>query len=121
VDLHIVTEAFQVPGAGETRGPGANHQHALPAIRRLTGGLPAVLKCEIAEETLHRVDADGAIDAGAVTAALAGVVADAAVDGGHRVIFYQRLPGLLVALLLGQRQPCLNIFTCGTGVIAGGK
>src|SRR5215467_11764429 len=88
---------------------GPDYEHAAPAAGRRGTERPAPLHREVAEEPLHRVNRDRAVEAGPVTGGLAGVVADAAADRGEGVVGHKLLPGLLITAGLGVRQPCLDV------------
>ena len=83
------------------------------------GELPALLDGEVAKVALDGVDGYGAIEVGAVTGHFAGVVADAAVDGGEGVIGGQLTPGLLLVVGLDEAQPLLNVLAGRASGIAG--
>ena len=64
--------------------------------RRRRVEAPALLDRQVAQEALDRVDRDGAVEVARGCRRLAGVVADAAVDGRQRVVARRSSPGVLV-------------------------
>jgi hypothetical protein len=58
VDLDRMAEAAQVVGGRQARRPSADDKHALAALLRRRREAPAALDRLVAEEALHRVDAD---------------------------------------------------------------
>ncbi len=107
--LHLVPEPGQVVGGGKPARPGADDQHPLAAVRGRRVKRPAALKREIAEEPLDTVNRNGAIEAGAVAGALAGVVTHPAVDRGHRIVADQLPPRPFMIPRLGVGQPGLDV------------
>ena len=103
LDRHGMAEPRQMIGGRQSRRPGADHQHLFARGRGGRGKAPAAPDGEIAEEPLHRIDADGGIEHGAIAGALAGVIADPPHDGGQRIVFGQRAPGRLVVAAFGDR------------------
>ena len=82
---------------------------------------PATLAGEIAEEPLHRVDRDGAVQLGPVADGFAGVVADPPVDRGQRVVGDKLPPGLLVLACLRMGQPRLDVLPGRAAGVARGQ
>src|SRR5215472_5068220 len=99
----------QVVGGRQSAGAGADDEHAPPAPGRRGVERPAPLQREVAEEPLHRVNRDGAVQTGPVADALTGVVADPPVDRGQRIVGDKLPPGLLMPAGLGVRQPGLDV------------
>ena len=116
---HRVAGAAQVIGGGKARRACADHQHPLAGFGLGRREAPALLDGEVAEEALDGIDADGGVELAAVAGAFAGVIADAAHDGGQRVVDGQRPPGRLVVAALGVEQPALDVFARRAGGIAG--
>ena len=117
-DHDVVPEAPQVVRRRQPARSGADDQHLQAGGRGARRKRPALLDGQVAEEAFDGVDADGGVEFAAIAGRLAGVVADAAVDGGERVGLHQQRPGLAVAASLRMIEPALNRFTCRTGVIA---
>ena len=117
-DLDLMTEACQVIAGGQTRGPGADHEHALARllVRRLEP--PPLLNRAIAEEALDGMDADRAVQLLAVAGALAGVIADPAVHSGHGVVRDQGPPGPLETPGLSLGEPRLDVLAGRAGMVA---
>jgi hypothetical protein len=118
-NLDRVTKSREMVGRRQAARPGAYDEHALTGGRRLDRELPALGCRHITEEALDGMDADRAIELLAIAAVFARVVADAAVDGGQRIVFDERKPSLIVAALPRMREPGLNVFTGGTRIVAG--
>ncbi|SPW25473.1 Uncharacterised protein [Edwardsiella tarda] len=78
-----------------------------------------LLEGHVAQEALYGMDADRLIGLQAITGLFAGVVTDAPMDRRHRVVGDEGLPGFFVALFLHQRQPSLDIFPSGAGMVTG--
>jgi hypothetical protein len=106
---------------------GANHQHALTksAVRpfdiaqdRLVE-FPAALDRFISQKTLHRVDADGAIQIVAIAYRFTRVIANPPHDGGKRIVFGERTPGMFIVARFGMIQPALDVLAGRTGGVAG--
>jgi hypothetical protein len=72
----------------------------------------------VAEEALDRVDAHRVIDILAIARVLARVVAHAAVDGRHRVIADDDVPGLAETAGLRFGKPGLDVLASGARVVA---
>ena len=117
-DFDGVTHARQMIGGRQTAGTGADDENTLASGRCGDGELPVLLQGQITEEPFHRMNTDRGIELASVTGRFTGMVADPAVDAGHRVIFGQTLPGFLEATGLRMGQPSLDILTCWTGIIA---
>jgi len=79
------------------------------------------LNGKIAQEAFDGVDADGGIELAPIAGAFAGMVAHPTVDGWHRIVLGQALPGFLEPACLCVGQPSLNIFARRTGIIACGQ
>ena len=105
-------------GSGQAGRAGPDHQHALARRRGVDGGHPAQHRRHIAEEALDGMDTDRGAELVAVARAFAGMVADPAMHGRHRVVAHQHVPGLAVLAGLRQRQPGLDILAGRTGVVA---
>ncbi|MDP6855211.1 MAG: hypothetical protein QF598_06850 [Arenicellales bacterium] len=79
---------------------------------------PTVFDALIAEESLDGVDAHRFVEAHAVARTLAGVITDAAHDGGQRIVLHDLPPGSLVISLFRMAEPRLDVFACRAGVVA---
>jgi hypothetical protein len=88
-----VAELAQVVGGRHPRGAGADDQHVLAGFPGRHGELPAALDGLVAEEALHRIDADGLVDLAAIAGGFAGVVTDAAHDRGEGIVAREMPPG----------------------------
>ena len=108
-------------GGREAGGPGADDHDAAPGATARLRELPVVGQREVAEVALHGVDGDGRIEVAAVTRGLAGVVADAAVDGGERVVLDQLAPGRDGVARLDQPQPLLDVLAGRAARVARGQ
>jgi hypothetical protein len=73
-------------GSRETARAGSDHQHPLAGRSGIDRQRPFSLGGKIAEKALDGVDADGMINLLAIAVALAGMVADAAVNRGERIV-----------------------------------
>ena len=94
VDLDRVPEAREMVGRRQAGGPGAHDQHALAGRR---GGGSKFQPRRIASSPRKRsteLMPTARIQLAAVAGRFAGVVADAAHDGGQRVVLRQQPPGL---------------------------
>jgi len=67
------------------------------------------------------VNAHRALDLTAIAVALAGVVADATMNGGEGVVLNEKLPGASVVTFYNFREPTLDVLASRTGCIAGRK
>src|SRR6185295_18138954 len=85
-NLDAVAEATEVIRRGQSRRAGADDEHALAALGRGRGELPAALDGFVAEKTLDRVDADRLVELAAVARGFARVIADAPHDRGQRIV-----------------------------------
>lgn len=121
MNLNFVTKPRQVVGGRQTAGPGTDDQDAFAAGLGVELRLPSILQGHIAKKTLHRVNTHCAVGVVSVAGVFTRVVADPPVDGRHRVVLYQGLPGRFVLPFLGQGEPGLDILTCRAGVVAGGQ
>ena len=121
LDGHVVAGQGEVVGRSEAGRAGADDEHPPARGRGGHGHRPALLDGGVADEALDRVDADRLVELAAVAGRLAGVVADAAHDGGEGVVLHDPAPGTLVAgtALLGLVEPALDVLTRGAGVVAG--
>ena len=119
VDLHGVAEPGQMIGGRQPAGARAHHQDALAAGWRLDRRHPVFARRQIAQESLHRVDADRRIQLASIARGLARVVADPPVHRGQRVVARQHVPGLAVLSSLRQIEPSLDVLARRTGMIAG--
>src|SRR5688500_2753779 len=84
-----------------------------------TCALPILLERHVPDETLHRVDAHRIVHLRAIARALAGVVAHAPVNRGQRVVANDDVPRGAIAAGLRLGEPGLDVFACGTRVVAG--
>jgi len=107
--LDLVPEPGEMVGGRQAARARADDQRPPPGAGRRVAERPAAVPGEIAQEPLHRVDGDRAVQAGPVADALAGVVADPPVDRGQRVVGDKLPPGLLVPAGLRMRQPRLDV------------
>ena len=99
-DRHRVPPAGKLVGAGKACRAAADDGDLL--VTRLVGDLlelEIVLDAVVPDETLHGVDADGAVELDPVALRLAGVGADPAHDGGEGVLVGDDVKGLVEALL----------------------
>ena len=117
-DRDSMPAAREVVGGGQAGGSRADDQHALTGRLALDGELPALPDRLIAEEALDAVDAHGLVEFAAVAGGLAGVVADAAHDGGQRVVLDELAPRRLVVAGLGVVEPLLDVLARRAGVVA---
>ena len=118
-DLDLVPEPREMTRGGQPARSGSDHQHALAAVHRRRIEQPVVFEREVAEEPLDGVDRDGAVQAGAVAAGLAGVVTDATVDRRERVVGDEDPPGLLMLADLHLGEVSLNVLAGRARVVAG--
>ena len=72
----------------------------------------------VAEKAFHGVNAHRFIEAGAIAGGFARVIADTAHQRGHRIIFSQLQPRAMIVTALSVKQPALDVFTRGTGMVA---
>src|SRR5208337_599507 len=117
MDLDVVAEAAEMVGCRKTARTCAHNKNAL-AGRRGNRRLPSLLAREIAQKALNGVDAYRAVEVIPITARLARVIADASVNGGQRVVFYQLKRGFLEPARLCMGKPGLDVFACGASVVA---
>ncbi len=73
----------------------------------------------IAQEPFHRVNGDGLIKVSTIARAFTGVITDAAVDRGHRVVLHQLLPGLFVGPFFRMIQPGLDVLAGRACLVTG--
>ncbi len=118
-DLDRVAPAAEMIGGREPRRPSAHDENALAGLPFRRRQAPTTLDREVAQEPLDRVDADGAVELAAVTGALAGMIADTAVNGGKGVVLDEPAPSRLEVAALGGVEPALDILAGRAGVIAG--
>jgi len=116
-DLDVMAHQRQVMGARQAARPGTDDQHPLAGAVRVERRHPAFLQRLVAEEPLDGVDADRPVEAVAVAAALARVIADPAVDRRQRVVLNNLLPGLAEPAGLGVGEPCLDVLARRAGVV----
>ena len=117
-DLHGMTEPAQMIGCRQTARPRAHNEHPFAAGWG-NRNRPAMFAGQIAKVSLHRMNADCAVELSTVAACLAGVIADPAVDGGQRIVLDKFQPSLLKSASLSMREPGLNILAGRAGVVAG--
>ena len=117
-DLHLMAKPVEVPGAGEARGTGTDHQHLLAAGGGGGCRLPATGQRLIAEEAFDGVNGDGIIHLGTVAGRFAGVITDPPVDCRQGIFFDQSLPGRLKAARFGQGKPGLDVLASRAGMVA---
>jgi hypothetical protein len=79
----------------------------------------SILGRPVAEKALHGMNAHGAVQSAAIAACLAGVMADAAVHGGQRVVLHQLQPRFLETARLGQRQQACTSSPAGQALLQG--
>src|SRR6185436_18800766 len=82
---------------------------------------PALLQRQVAEEALHRVDADGLVERRPVAGAFARVVAHAAHRRRHGVVLDQGKPRRAVVTAFRVEEPPLDVLSRGARVVARGK
>ena len=113
-----MAKAGEMVGRRQSARAAADDQDALAAGR---GGRAAssLLRRQIAEKALDGVDADRAVELGAVAAGFAGMIADAPMHGGKRIVAQDRPPGLPVISGLGEIEPGLHVLARRTGIVAG--
>ena len=87
MDRHLVAEPRQVIRGRQPGRAGADHQHVFAGGLRRDFEFPAVLARLIAEKPLDGMDVDRCIELAAVADVLAGVIADATHQRGHRIVF----------------------------------
>ena len=104
-DLHGVAQTGQMIGSGKPAGTSAHHQHALAAGRCGDRRNPALARREVAEEALHRMDADRGVQILSIATGFARVVTNPSVDRGERVVAHKRVPSLSVFSRLRLRSP----------------
>ena len=117
-NFHLMSKQSEMPGCRQARRPGAYHQNFLTAGLSRDLRHPAFLHRQITEKSLDRMDAHRIIHVLAVAGRFTGVIADAAVNGRHRVVPHQYFPGGFEFACLCLVQPSLDILACGTGVVA---
>jgi hypothetical protein len=118
-NLDLVAELRQVIGRRQPARATADHQHPLAARRCRRLERPVMLARQIAEESLHRVDRDGAVEVRPITAGFARVVAHPSMDRGKRVVVHEHAPGSLVLSRLHLGKPLLDVLPGRTGRVAG--
>jgi hypothetical protein len=118
-DLGSMAAAREMIGRREPARPGADDQHPLAARRRVDRELPVFCRGTIAEESFDRMDADAAVEPGAVAGVLARVIADAPVHRRQRVVADERFPGGAKLAGLGEREPSPDVLARRAGVVAG--
>ncbi len=104
--------------AGRTRADD-RHPRRIRCQYRDSGVLPSCRQCGIAQVALEVVNTDGLVVVAAVTATLAGMRADPAGDGRHRVDAHQFAPGAVIVAILHACDPCLGILAGRTGDMTG--
>ena len=82
-DDDVVPEAPEVVCRRQSARPGADDEDLQAGGRGPGRERPALLEGQVTEEAFDGVDADGGVEFAAIAGRLAGVVADAAVDGGE--------------------------------------
>ena len=110
--------AAQVIRGGESRGTGADDEHALAALALRRGELPAEFDRLVAEEALDGVDADRLVELAAVARGLAGVIADAPHDRRQRIVLGELAPCGFVVARLRVVEPALDVLAGRAGVVA---
>jgi hypothetical protein len=118
-DLDFVAEPDEMVGRRQPARSGADDED-LPAagLLRLLE-LPPFLQGKVAQEAFDGMDTDSAVRECAIAHVFTGVIADAAVDRGQRIIPHEFTPGALEVAGLRQRQPRLDVLASRAGVIAG--
>jgi len=120
-DLDLVPPAGEVVGGGQSARTGTDDEHPPARGRRRPGQRPATLQREVAEEALERVDRHRLVELRPVAGVFAGVVADAPLDRGERVVGHEELPGLLVTARLDRGEPRLDVLAGRARRVAGGQ
>ena len=116
-DRDLMAHPGELVSGRQARRPGAHDQHPLAGGRRRGGHGPALPDGLVAEEALHRVDADRAVQLRPVAGGLARPVAGPAHHRGQRVVLHDLLPGQLVPALLGVVEPLLDVLPGRAGVV----
>ena len=80
--------------------------------------MPIAFDSQIAKESLDGVNIHGFVELAAIAGSFTRVIAGAPHDSRQRIVLNQRLPGFVIAALLGVVQPSLNVFAGRTRVIA---
>jgi hypothetical protein len=117
-DLDVMSQPAQVVGAGQARGAGANHQHALAGGRPWLDR-PAFFQRQVAQEAIDRVDRHRLIEKLPIASAFTRMVAGAPVRPGKRIFFHVLAPGVFPLAGLSQREPRLDVQARRTAVVAG--
>src|SRR5512132_584271 len=119
VDLHGMAHQRQMMRARQTAGAGADDQDAFAGGRRGDRRRPLLGERLVSEKPLDRVDGDRRVELAAVAVRLARVIADAAVHRRQRIVLEDGLPRFAETAGGGMREPGLDVFAGGTGVVAG--
>ena len=117
-DHDLVAATGEVVGGGQPARPGADDEHPPAGALGRPLEAPAALDGEVTEVALHGVHRHRTVELGPVADGLARVVADPPVDGGHRVVVGERPPGLLLAPVLDQGEPGLDVLARGAAGVA---
>jgi len=118
-DFHLVPQAAQVIRDRQSARAGAHHQDLVAAFLGGTHQGPALVYGQVPEIPLHCVDADGHVQHGAITGALAGVVTDPAVHGGQGIVASQNFPRPAETPGMDFRQPGLDVLARRAAIVAG--
>jgi hypothetical protein len=117
-DFHRMSQAAQVVGSRQARGPGADDEHAFAAFSLGWCELPSLLNRLVAEKALDRIDADRLIDLGAIAGRFTRMIADSPHNGRQRIVLCEDAPRGFVIARFGMGQPALNVLARRAGVIA---
>jgi hypothetical protein len=82
---------------------------------------PAFLGGKIAEKPFDGMDTYCRIESPPIAIILTRVIADPAMYGRQGIVTHQHFPSFAVSPCLRKVEPCLNVFPCGTCVVAGGQ
>ena len=97
----------------------ADDQYSLSGFNGGFRKAPVFRDRQIAQKTLDGVHADRAVDRRPVTRRFARMIADASVNGGHRIFLGELYPGFVKCSFLRQREPRLDVLASRTSPVAG--
>ena len=125
-DGGLVAHLREIVGSAQAGGAAADNGYLLVkfAVSRLDdffGHEPVLrVQVEVGDEFLDRVYRYGSVNLAARALRFASLVADAAADGGERVLGLYHRESLTVLALMGEAQVGLNGHVCGAGRLARG-